>query len=246
MKPTAIILTALILFTMLTGCDSYKQERGNGNIMEQERAVDNFSKVQVSGNFEVYLKKSDSPGLIITTDENLHEFIEVKQKGDVLEVKSDRTLKSREGVKLLIEFTELTAISSSGASVIESEDVITGDYLRLEMSGAGAIDLSVDLKALKVNVSGAGAVELRGNVTEQNIQMSGAGGLDAKRLVSKKCKIEISGVGGASLNVKEALDASVSGVGGITYRGNPAQVKTNISGLGTITREEDAAEDEEV
>ena len=245
MKRTAIFI-ASTLITALFGCDSYIQERGNGNITEQERSVSDFNEVQVSGNFEVFLKKSETPGLTIITDENLHEFIKVEQKGDAIEIESERTLKSKEGIKVVVEYTDLTAVSSSGASVIESDDIITGDYLRLEMSGAGAIDLDLDLKALKINVSGAGAVELRGNVIEQNIQMSGAGGLDAKNLVSQKCKIEISGVGGASLNVKEQLDASVSGVGGITYRGNPADVNSNVSGLGTITREEDAPEDEEI
>lgn len=245
MKNSATVLLLFTTFVILFGCDSYVQERGNGTITVQERAIENFEEIQVKGNFEVFLRKSDTPGLTITTDENLHEYIEVEVDGDVLEIKSTRNLRSKEGIKLLIEYTDLMAVMAGGASVIQSDDTITGDYLRLEMSGAGAMDLSVDLKALKVNISGAGAMELKGKVMEQNIQMSGAGGLNAKELVSQKCKIEISGVGGASVYVQKELNASVSGVGGITYSGNPTEVKTEISGLGTITREESPDEENE-
>lgn len=234
-KPTGLFF---VLLSLLVACDSYIQEKGNGNVTTQERAIESFREVEVSGSFEVLLKRAAEPRLTIITDENLHQFIKVEHDGDVLEISSDRNLRSKDGVKLEIGYTDLMAVSSSGAAVITSEDSVTGDYLRLEMSGAGAMDLLLDVKALKVTVSGAGAVELKGKVIEQNIQMSGAGGLDAKDLISENCKVSISGVGGAAVHVTGVLNASVSGVGGITYRGNPTQVKSDISGLGTITRED--------
>ena len=37
----------------------------------------------------------------------------------------------------------------------------------------------------------------------------------------------------------ETLDATISGVGGINYSGNPANVITNVSGIGKIQRDKD-------
>lgn len=245
MKNPTIYIFAIFTVLFLANCDTYRQERGNGNITSQEREIEEFNEIEVGGNYEVFLKKATTPGLTIVTDDNLHEFIKVDQKGDVLEISSEANLRSEEGIKLYINYVDLTAINTSGAAVIKSDDVIQGDYLRLEMSGAGAIDLEVDLKALKVNISGAGAVELSGNVIEQNIQMSGAGGLEAYDLISRNSKIDISGVGGASVTVTKKLEATVSGVGGISYRGNPEQVNSNVSGLGTIAKD-DEVEDEDI
>ncbi|GAA0892474.1 hypothetical protein GCM10009122_21530 [Fulvivirga kasyanovii] len=243
MKKPSIYLFAIFSFLFLSYCDSYRQERGNGNITSQEKEVEDFKELEIGGNYEVFLQKAEKPGLTIVADENLHEFIKIDQHGDVLEITSEATLKSEEGIKLYVDYVELMAINTSGAAVIKSDDVITGDYLRLEMSGAGVIDLEVELKALKINVSGAGAVELAGNVIEQNIQMSGAGGLEAYDLISQKSKIDISGVGGAAVTVKKQLEATVSGVGGISYRGNPEEVSTNVSGLGTVVKDEEEDED---
>ena len=65
--------------------------------------------------------------------------------------------------------------------------------------------------------------------------MSGAGDLEAYDLVSKYCKITLSGIGSAEIFVEEELEASISGVGGISYRGNPNKVRDDISGLGRIS-----------
>ena len=120
-----------------------------------------------------------------------------------------------------------------------SETALSGDRLKIVMSGAGAIELDLDIQALDLFLSGAGAVDLRGSVEEQTIKMSGAGGLNAYDLNSQHCKINISGVGGAKVFVTETLDATISGVGGISYSGNPENVVTNISGIGKIQQDED-------
>ncbi|MBL6449736.1 DUF2807 domain-containing protein [Fulvivirga sp. 29W222] len=245
MKNLSIYFFALLTVLSLTKCDNYHHERGNGNIISEKRNIEDFKEIEIGGSYEVFLTKSEKPALTIVADENLHQFINVDQHGDVLEIFSEATLESEEGVKLYIDYVELMAVNTSGAAVIKSDNVISGDYLRLEMSGAGVIDLDVDLKALKINISGAGAVELSGNVIEQNIQMSGAGGLEAYDLISQRSKVDISGVGGAAVTVKKRLEATVSGVGGISYRGNPEEVNSNVSGLGTIV-EDEGEEDENI
>ena len=233
-----------ILSTLLTffSCNTESREKGNGKIVPQEHAVREFTEIAVKGNFEISLKKTNAPGINITTDENLQEFIDVSQNGEILYITAVRTLNSKKPIKITIGYTGLLAIGSSGTSVIRSDGQIKGDYLRINMAGAGTIDLNVALDALKATISGAGAVILKGKVNEQNIQMTGAGGLDAYELISQNCKIDISGVGGASINVKNKLEATVSGVGGISYKGNPQEVVSDISGLGTIKNAEKTEE----
>ena len=64
--------------------------------------------------------------------------------------------------------------------------------------------------------------------------MSGAGGYNAANLRSHSCTISISGVGGAKVFADQTLNAQVSGVGGVEYYGNPSDVQTEVSGLGSI------------
>ncbi len=106
------------------------------------------------------------------------------------------------------------------------------------MSGAGEVEMDVDLGRIELDISGAGAVELSGTADEQDISMSGAGGYDGSDLISRICKISISGVGGAEVFVTEDLEATVSGIGGVSYSGNPANVHSDISGLGSVSEDD--------
>ena len=87
-----------------------------------------------------------------------------------------------------------------------------------------------------MEISGAGAVKLEGRADYQSIKMSGAGGYSGFELISQNCKIDISGVGSADVFVEKELDARISGLGGVSYKGNPDNVISDVSGLGSVGR----------
>lgn len=235
-----------VMLTIAWGCNTMIGERGNGVVVTHRHDMDTFYKIEIEGSFNVRLEPGDSPAVTITTDENLHDFITVENQGNTLWLGTNKNLVSRDGVNVVVYYQGLRSVEVGGAAVIRSDQTVKGDYLRISMAGAGAIELDVDLKALDLDLSGAGAVELTGRTVEQNIQMNGAGGLDAGKLISDRCDISISGVGGANIHVREKLVASVSGIGGISYRGNPADVQSDVSGLGKITREDGGSEEEQI
>ncbi|MEJ2006455.1 MAG: DUF2807 domain-containing protein, partial [Cyclobacteriaceae bacterium] len=152
-----------------------------------------------------------------------------------LEINSSRKLRASDDSNITVFYKSVESIEVQGAATLHTDNVFSGDYLRLTMSGAGEVDMDVDLGRLELDISGAGAVELKGNAEEQDISMSGAGGYDAEELISRRCRISISGVGGAQVYVTEDLDATVSGIGGVSYLGNPSNVRSDISGLGSIS-----------
>ena len=229
--------TGAMLFVMigLTGCNFDIGERGNGELVDDIRNTGSFQELELQGNFEVILQKSNDANVVIHTDENLIGLIEVENSGGRLIISTTRRLRPSRSSKIIVNYETLDHIQVSGAASLHSENVVEGRSLQLVMSGAGEVDLDVDLGRLQINVSGAGAVKLRGSVEEQYIEMSGAGGYDAEDLESRRCKISISGVGGAKVNVTEDLQAQVSGVGGVTYSGNPVSVKSDVSGIGSIS-----------
>jgi len=225
-----------IIMIIAASCNSTVHEVGNGNMVTKNVEVENFEEVFVSGNYTIFLEKGDKPALTITADENLMQYIETEVRGDQLKVESTENIKSDEGLKLNITYDKLTSLEIGGAAEIENEGVLVSEYFNLDMSGAGSVDLDLDVKHLELTISGAGSVNFKGKAIEQEVQMSGAGEYDAKDLLSQTCRISISGVGSADVNVEQKLVGEVSGVGGITYWGNPQDVQTNVSGLGGIDR----------
>ncbi len=220
---------------ILSGCNMDLGEEGDGNIVTEVYDITPYTKISLQGAYDVMLRKSTRPGISITTDANLMELIEVDVSRNTLEISSRQRLRPSDGVVLTIDYQTLEELDVSGAAEVRSEEIIRGESLQIDMSGAGDIELELEQEEIEINVSGAGSVNLEGKVITQQIDMSGAGSYEARDLISQDCIISISGVGGATVYVQRILNAQVSGVGGITYYGNPTEVKSNVSGLGSIS-----------
>ena len=233
---TAILLVLSVIF--LQRCN-INVKRGNGNIVTQEIELDNFSRVSVGGNYNVTLLGSEEPRVIIETDENLLAFINTELYDQTLNINNVHSLKGTQGIKIDIFYPALNKLYSTGASKIEHEDVLVSEELIINLSGAGAIDLEIETQKVNINLTGAGVINLAGRTDILETHISGAGGLSAMELISNECSINLSGLGGAEVYASEKLEATITGIGGIVYGGNPKLVERQVTGLGKVTRSEE-------
>lgn len=215
---------------------NFNVKRGNGNIVLEEIDLENFSKVSIGGNYNVTLIEGIETKVNIETDENLMTFINTELYDQTLNINNVHNLKGSKGINIEIYYREIDKIYSTGASNIGHDDTLTGEELMINLSGAGAIDLELEIQKVKVNLTGAGVIKLAGQTDILETHISGAGGLSAIELISNECSINLSGLGGAEVYAKEKLEATITGIGGIIYAGNPKLVERQVTGLGKIKR----------
>ena len=218
-------------------------KRGNGKMITQDFNVRSFSEVELRGDYEVTLIESEKEGLEIEADENLMDEIEVEVIGDILRIESKR-IRSRKGIHINIFYNELSGLYAGGAIELNSRNPLNSRYFDLDLAGAGEITLEFEGEKLNLRLSGAGDVQLSGYTRDLEVTMSGAGGLDAFDLKAEYARIRISGVGGADIYVTRELDAKISGLGDVTYKGNPSIINKSVSGLGTIQQDRHFSEDQ--
>jgi len=242
MNKVAFFIAAFVL-TSLTSCEYVYYERGSGDMITKNYDLESYNEVELVGDYEVVLIQSDQERLEIEADDNLMDDIEVDVFGKTLRVES-RRIRSRKGIRLEIYYKEIEGLHAGGAMDLTSRNPIRAKFFDLGLSGAGAVRLEFEGEKLELQVSGAGDVELSGNTRDLEVRMSGAGGLDAFDLRAEYARVRISGVGGAEVYVTKELDANISGMGDITYRGNPTVVDKDVSGLGTIGQDRNYSDDQ--
>lgn len=105
------------------------------------------------------------------------------------------------------------------------------------VSGSGKVNIagSISGKAV-VSVSGSGRVMASGSAQQMKATISGSGKVLAADLEVSKCDVRISGSGDVEINVKDALDANISGSGSVSYKGNPSQLNSHASGSGHVRK----------
>jgi hypothetical protein len=144
-------------------------------------------------------------------------------------------------------------VSGSGNMKVEVE--ASGD-LESDVSGSGNIDLKGKCKHFESNVSGSGKVRLTleasgdadfgvsgsgkieasGSASRVKTSISGSGKILAANLETNSCQVRIAGSGDVEINVKNELDATITGSGNVRYRGNPSKVNSHSAGSGKVRK----------
>jgi hypothetical protein len=102
--------------------------------------------------------------------------------------------------------------------------------------GAGLMILNnVRGERFDVNYRGAGSLQMNGKVGQLRLNAEGVGEVDAKDLVAQDADVTFRGIGDISVHAKNKLNASVQGLGNLSYYGNPKSVNKSVSGIGNVT-----------
>jgi hypothetical protein len=109
--------------------------------------------------------------------------------------------------------------------------------LESDVSGSGKVVLEMNIASTAdFGISGSGKIEARGTSSAVKASISGSGKVYAADLETNRCDIRISGSGDIEINVKQELDATISGSGTVSYRGNPSKVSSHSSGSGRVRK----------
>lgn len=204
----------VVAVAILAGC-SPSGIKGDGTIKTEDRPVSGFSKLVVTGAYRIKWS-SGKPALNISTDQNLLPLVETVVNGDTLQIESKQNLSPTKGITITLTSPSLADVQLTGANSFNGSQ-ITGHDLKLEADGASS--LSVD-----------------GSVTNLEVNLTGASHLSANSLQAQTAKVTLVGTSQADITVADTLNASVTGVGLLTYSGNPKSVVKDVNGPGIISK----------
>ena len=91
---------------------------------------------------------------------------------------------------------------------------------------------------LSISWQGAGRIEATGDTKFVQISSTGAGKIDTGKLTAERAKVSVTGAAHVDVQASQQLDVTVSGVGQVTYAGNPPVVNKSVTGLGSVTKTE--------
>jgi hypothetical protein len=200
------------------------------------RDVSGVREVALASFGNLYVELGEQEELRIEADKNLLRYIETEVRGDKLTIRHRRGigLRPRQPIEYYLTVKALDSVKLSGAGNVSLPEV-EADRFMVEISGAGSIDLEgLRAEELNVRISGAGNLEVQsGAVGEQDISISGAGDYRARGLDSDTTQVNLSGLGSATLRVREHLDVHITGAGSVRYLGRP-RVEKHVTGVGNV------------
>jgi len=242
-----LILAALIAALLLTlaGCIRIGPRSisigsdtitGTGPMVTRYIDVEDFTSIDVTGNFIVVYTIAPETALTVVMQENLFSRLETNLRGGNLQVSNRNILTTGTGnrPRLYVYAPYLTAVNFSGAVDAQGWDIIQGQSFAIDTSGAVNIDITVDVHSLEVDASGAVNLTLDMNVDTLEMDISGA----ADAMLSGFARtIDINGAGAFNLRAGELIidggSVNVAGASNV-YLSTLDNVTVNTSGLSRV------------
>lgn len=207
---------------------------GSHELTSEVRSVESFQSFRITNAADVTIAQGSEQSVTISTDKNILPLIETEVEHGCLVISDkEKNLKPSE-LKIHIIVPQLEEISVSGASDVNSKGVIKADSLKINVSGAADVILSLDVEKLETHVSGVGDFRLDGRAGTHDIRMSGVGKVLSYALESKATNVMVSGKGECEVHATEKLDVEISGMGDVNYKGSP-KITQKITGMGELS-----------
>lgn len=212
-----LIILMLVAVSVFTGCRE-RGIKGSGEVITEEREIEEFSRIEVSGAYNINIVVGDRTSLSIAAEDNLQRFITTEVVNDKLIIKNTHNILPKRKIIIDISTNDLEEIISSGISNIYAERIDEQNF-------------SVDLRR-------AGVIELFGKVENFDAYIYGAALLDSKEFFARFVDIDIEGSARAEAYVSEKLTVELSGNGSIDYYGDPLEVVVDNSGVGSVNKKD--------
>ncbi|MES2274785.1 MAG: head GIN domain-containing protein [Bacteroidota bacterium] len=230
-----ILLVGVLALTVLSSC-MFNCIHGSGKEAKETRKVNDFTRINVSGGYNITLKQDSTLSLNITADDNVLKYITTNVDGDELRISTKKNICAKNGIAIIIGVRNLEAIKGSGAIEVTSDGKLNLKNMSLNLSGASKVNL--DMNATDVITKGTGATEinLKGQAASHTVHLTGSGKVSALDFVVGKYDIETTGASECKINVLTDLNVHTTGASDIQYRGNPTNVNTSKAGASSVTK----------
>lgn len=227
------------------GISTKKTLKGDNSIEKSETVLEDIEYTLVVEDIEftaltrndntpvIHINEDTSSKVTLSTDKNILDTISVTLDGNTIKVKGDKSYKYDSSEFDLRIDAKVKEFEINGAFELDMDvSSVT------EFSGIinGAIDGNMNfgqLNSFNLSINGAGDIEISGEAEKSTILINGAASIGAFDLRTTNSELVINGAGACNVYATDTLDATINGVGEITYDGDPKTVNKS-SGIGSI------------
>ena len=234
------LLTCAVIF--FSGCsvtvDGAKVVRGNGTMtngsLSYDGAITKLDLNKIKATFNITPEQGKE--VTYSIDDNLKSALDITVTNGVLKITSNNgTYLSGKAITFNISSDQLQEINVNDEATIKSNGPLTADTFTMTVDGAATATLALNTQTVTLTINGAGDITLSGTTGKLNVQNNGASAVKARGLVAQDVSINISGAGKVEVDAEKTLDVAISGIGSVTYWGNP-QLSQSTSGLASVKK----------
>jgi hypothetical protein len=224
-----------IAVTFFSSCYDGIIIQGNDQVVEENRKLPDFNQIYTAGSFNVFYSHGDTTGVKIICESNLLPYLETSVFNEKLDIRfaTHVSISLHKEIEIYVTSPAIEKIYLAGSGNIVA-DSVTGNNVKIELSGSGNIYSNFYGGSLESTLAGSGKMELFGDCDTLESIVSGSGTIELEAPECRYTYVSILGTGKAELTGKSvAAKYKIIGSGNIKAFEFPVEVaEVIISGSG--------------
>ncbi len=241
MKKAALLAAGFFFALTVNAQETKSVIAGNGKIITEKREISDFTKLKVSGPFEVKIYQGDTEHVAIEGDENVLAAITTQTADGTLTIttKDGQPVKASIGhtIKIKLPYKNIEQIALTGCGTITNRGMLRSPVLKATVDGPGNITIGIVSGDLTASILGSGSINIEGKTNKFSCRVVGSGTIKAEDLASREVDASISGSGDAKVNSEIAIKGRIVGTGSIAFLGEPKEIDLKHLGTGSFSRD---------
>ena len=226
-----------VLFPCVLLCVACCTSTAQGKELSQKMGFKDFSKLNISGPFDVEIKRSDKFEVTYVMDQKHMDKVDTRIEGDTLKIRMNNHKGcTRCEMLIKIRMPKLKALELNGAADASITGFKSSSDFHLGLSGACSLTGDIQAGNAYFDLSGASDIELTGSAKDLALEASGASDADLEQFAVIVATVDSSGASDAIINVSKELSVELSGASDLTYYGNPTLKSVDTSGASSLRR----------
>ncbi|TAI49165.1 GIN domain-containing protein [Flagellimonas allohymeniacidonis] len=178
-KSNLILISALIaivffsLAFQLTVHSYIKEDKANKVpevFRSEERKTDSFGSIKTGERLRILLFQDSIQSVTVKANNSIIDSVQTSVDDGELLIKMSKDIRKKDSIVVEISCPEISALRLSGKSYVESNGILSGEQLRLELDGSSSVNLELNYKTVLYNNTSDGDIEIQGDI--KNIQIT--------------------------------------------------------------------------
>ena len=207
---------------------------GSGIVTTEQRQLNEFDGLRVSGNFNVAIHVDHSNMLVIETDDDLMEFVNTAITDNTLVVDFLLRPAIHKTIDINLYVNEISSIEVLAGAWVSSEDTLNTVFFRHILGSGANSNLLIHVDSLHLESSSGSLSTLKGSARTIITEVSSGAQVRATELTAEFVDVQASSGANVHVNAQKELTANASSGSNIGYTGSPATQNFSTSGGGSV------------
>lgn len=242
MKTNLLYTLTLLVVLLQNACSPAECLKRTGEIVKEERVVNDFNTLIINDNVEVTLRNDSSNIVTVETGKNLISSIKTEVEGSILKVTNENTCNwarsYNKPVKISVGAKFIQSIEQFGFNTIKTAEVLEVNDLNILCKNSGDITLSLQANSVKLFTSSTSYINLIGSANTAFLHTNGMGEIYANKLSVGELRVLHENINDIHVFPIKSLNVifNSQNKGNVLYYNEPESVTVEGGGIGKLIK----------